>query len=662
MKTFYCFFAGILLSFSVTAYGNYQADPEDHGFMDQLPAEFYDYSGHPNTIYWPHTNNQATHLKIYGPDTHQALINKIFQAYIQGGRIIENLFEVDNPPVVRIYLVKEINQPNVFAQARIAEGIEVILIEDGPYTEHSFLHEYMHTMQHVSGASPGLGLLGALTYNITGAGRWFVEGPPQFAPLITGAPNSWIDKELLYSNGGTKGRFLQAIRQAHGKSLVDRQELASLFWYYYFKKVHGGNQNKLRDAIRSYKDNGFKNEGMDWFNFKDYWHDFALSHVNKPGDKTGVWENLDSNFSIVKGSALRNAEIVEFPTPFGDTVEMSPLSQKYFLVERLDKAEGYVIFSLPDKSIPEGIEISAVLRRTDTSEETWETIFLDKNALGKHWSKRFPRQGEKHLENDAEIPYDKILFVVSNYNDEETLKIKPIITNHFANKYEGRGVELDSGLKYVMTGSSILGKARKGDGYRLVINEDELHTRALEMWFQRVPQIEFKDNDDKMNAKVLMYVRDNGKFRGDVYFKYIATKPEKVEKVGSRSVETGKIVLKRERKKNFYDTPNRFKMTLDQEDLLIMFGADVKAAAVFTKMIEDVVKTKYKKGTFGNNLSQLFLQTIALDTRAYDEDYETTYKRGRDDKGHYLKIKLAGDKMWFTLRETELAGFQKIIK
>gem|GEM_PF-4316862 len=52
---------------------------------------------------------------------------------------------------------------------------------------------------------------------------------------------------------------------------------------------------------------------------------------------------------------------------------------------------------------------------------------------------------------------------------------------------------------------------------------------------------------------------------------------------------------------------------------------------------------------------------MAIDTRAYNQDYEVNYKRGRDDTGHYLKLRL-GESMWFVLRETQLAGFQKIIK
>jgi len=59
--------------------------------------------------------------------------------------------------------------------------------------------------------------------------------------------------------------------------------------------------------------------------------------------------------------------------------------------------------------------------------------------------------------------------------------------------------------------------------------------------------------------------------------------------------------------------------------------------------------------------SFIYQQTMAIDTRAYNQDYEVNYKRGRDDTGHYLKLRL-GESMWFVLRETQLAGFQKIIK
>ncbi|MBT4520675.1 MAG: hypothetical protein HOC23_11785 [Halieaceae bacterium] len=640
----------------------YEADPANYDLMDALPAQLYDYTGHPNSIYWLHTSTQAPNLQVFAPDTHSHQINKVLDAAAQGGTIIEDLFEMTGAPSVHVYLVKAIDDSNHNAITTQVKGQLVILLSENDYTEHTFLHEYMHAVQRASGKHPYASAIGAFRSNVSDYGasrRWYVEGPPQFAPLITGAPDDWVNKDQLYGTG-IKGRFLQAIRQAHGKSMVQRGELASLFWYYYFKEVHGGAISGLKDGINNYADQGYNNESMNWFDFKDYWHDFALAHVNKPGDKTGVWETIDHNFSTISASAFDTGEFIDLPVPFGDTVEMLPLSQKYFRVVNMDEAHGYVVFSLPDEEIPEGIEISALLRRTDSQDENWEAIRLDESALGKHWSMRFPVKGESYLENDADVPYDKIAFVISNYSDSDTHSIKPIITNHFRTKYEGRGVETKSGVKYVLTGTSILGVPRKGDGYRLVINKDEIRTRSLEMWFQRFPQIEFDTQDDDLDAKALMYVRDNGKFKGDVYFKYVAIRPEKVEKENGREVEEGKIVLIRERKDNFYTTPNLFKVTLDQQDLLIMFASDPKAIAAFTKKIEDVVKTKYGKGSFGGTLSQLFQQTMAIDTRAYGQEYEVSYKRGQDNKGHFLRIKLA-ESMWFTLRETELAGFQKNI-
>jgi len=61
---------------------------------------------------------------------------------------------------------------------------------------------------------------------------------------------------------------------------------------------------------------------MSWFNFRDYWHDFALSHLNIPGDKTGIWDTLDPDFALVTASARAKAEIVKLPASFGDVVEL----------------------------------------------------------------------------------------------------------------------------------------------------------------------------------------------------------------------------------------------------------------------------------------------------------------------------------------------------
>jgi hypothetical protein len=642
---------------------NYQADPALYDLMDELPAALFSYTGHPSSMYWPKQVSAAPHLRIYAPDTQEQATNRVIAAYQQGGRILEDLFQAGSLDEVKVFIVEEITSSNDGAQALRVSGELVIMIELSNYTEHSFLHEYMHILQRMTGAHPydqGLGALLANTSDYDQNRRWYVEGAPQFAPLITGAPDNWINKPLLYQGGDNSGRFSQAMRQAHGKSLVHREELASLFWYYYFMKVHSGSQPQLGSAMLSYRDNGFDNEGMSWFSFGDHWHDFALSHLNIPGDKTGVWDTLDGNFGMVDASARDEAEVVLLPSPFGDVVELDTLSQKYFSVEGLSDANDYVIFSLPDKEIPEGVEISAVLSRTDTGQETWKTVPITESSLGEHWFMRFPMNGEPKIDADSNIPYNDIIFVVSNYSDTDDQDLNMVITNHLREKYEGRGVELETGTQYIMTGTSILGVPRKGDGYRLVIEDDEIHTRSLQAWFQRDPILEF-DTEDDLNRKALTYTRDNGVFSGDVYFKYIGMRPEEVEEIGGRMVESGKLIVNRERKENFYDTPNLFKIVLDQQDLLIMFGADVKAATAFTRQIEKIVATKYDTGTFGGTLSQLFQQTMAIDTRAYNQDYEVNYKRGRDDTGHYLKLRL-GESMWFVLRDTQLVGVQKIIK
>jgi hypothetical protein len=642
---------------------NYEADPALYDLMDRLPATLFSYTGHPSSIYWPQQVPAAPHLTIYAPDTQDQATNRITAAYQQGGQILEELFQASSLDEVKVFIVEEINSSDDRAQARRVSGELLIMMEVADYTEHSFLHEYMHILQRMTGAHPYDRGLGGFLDNTIDSGvnqRWYVEGPPQFAPLITGAPDDWINKPQLYQGINNRGRFAQAMGQAHDKSLVDRQELASLFWYYYFFKVHSGSQAQLSNAILSYRDSGFDNEGMSWFDFQDYWHDFALSHLNLPGDKTGVWDSLETDFTMVNTSARDQAEVVQLPEPFGDEVKLKVLSQKYFSVGGLSDANDYVIFSLPDKEIPEGVEISAVLSRSDDSpENTWEVVPITESSLGEHWFMRFPIDGEAKLDADSDIPYNDIIFVVSNYSDTDEQGLNMVITNHLRDKYEGRGIELETGTQYTMTGTSILGVPRKGDGYRLVIEDDEIHTRTLQAWFQRDPIIEF-DTEDDLNRKALTYTRDNGVFRGDVYFKYIGMRPEKVEEIGDRKVESGKLIVNRERKENFYDTPNLFKIVLDQQDLLTMFGADVRAATAFTRQIEIIVDTKYDTGTFGGTLSQLFQQTMAIDTRAYNQDYEVNYKRGMDDTGHYLKLRL-GESMWFVLRDTQLAGFQKII-
>lgn len=80
-----------------------------------------------------------------------------------------------------------------------------------------------------------------------------------------------------------------------------------------------------------------------------------------------------------------------------------------------------------------------------------------------------------------------------------------------------------------------------------------------------------------------------------------------------------------------------------------MFGGDPKAVAKFVSEIEKIVKTKYESGTYGHTLSQLFQQTIAIDTRQYNHEYDIKYKRGKDEDGPYLMIRL-GESMWFYLR------------
>ena len=658
----------LLVGSSCATARDYEADPSLYALMDAIAggltsdglADLFAYNQDPATIYWPHTIAGASHITFYGPDTQLETVNRAIAAYQQGGQVLESLFQAGVPPRVKVFIVAALKSANVRAQATRVGGEYVILIQPAEYTEHSFLHEYMHILQRAVNAHPYASAMDAFLASAEdeAAWKWYVEGPPQFAPLITGAPDSWINKPLLYSSG-IKGRFQQALSQAHGKSMVDRQELASLFWYYYFKKVVGGSPGALSSAMLAYRDHGFSNEGMSWFDFQEYWHDFALAHLNVPGDKTGVWEALDSNFGMVDGSARDHGEFVEMPVPFGDKVELKPLSQKYFVVDYLEEANEHVVFSLPDKEIPEDVRISAVLRRTDLPEETWAVVPIEEADLAEHGFMRFPLDGEKDLESDADIPYDKIIFVLSNASDSERRDLELVITNHLAKKYEGRGVELASGTKYVMTGASILGKPRKGDGYRLFVEDDEIHTRSLEAWFQREPLLEF-DQGDALSRKALNYMRDNGVFRGDVYFKYIGLRPEKVKKIGGRTVEEGKLLVERQRKENFYDTPNLFKIKLDQEDLLIMFGGDVKAATAFTRKIENIVETKYRKGSFGGTLKQLFQQTMAIDTRAYNQAYEVNYKRGSDEKGKYLKIRL-GESMWLVLRETELAGLKKIV-
>ena len=633
--------------------GVLQGDPSAHQeFMDTLPATFLSYTGEPSSEYRAWTYSANPELVVYAPDQgYPSPQLRVWNAYGQGEFLIRELFEVVNLSIeVQVYIVQDITaDPNATALATKKSGVNVILIEDGPYTEHSFLHEYMHIIQQAADARQNSGMLGALIENLfpeiyNTTQRWYVEGPPQFAPLITAAPPVWVNKDKLYND-----RFSQAIRGAHGKSLTEREEVASLFWYYYFLKVHGRSRSELGEAMLSYRDSGFDHRNMDWFNFDDYWYDFALSHVNKPGDKTGIWETIDSDFQLITDSALDGAERIDLPTPFGeDPIEMRPLSQKYFYIQGLAAANNYVTFTLPDKQIPDGIKMSAILRRPDDS---WESILLDESELGEKWTKRFPINGEKVLQNDASVAYSEIAFVISNSDDADTQNVNAIISSQFSNKYEGRGVEIESSnTNYIMTGTSFSIKPKTGDGFRLVVDDEEIHTRAFELWFRRDPLPEI--GNENLDTKALRYIHDHGKFRGDVYFKFKNLVPEEVVRENSGLVEKGKWILNRDRKEDFYeDVPNRFVVTLDQKDLLIMAaGGGPKAMAAFTKQIEDVVNTEYGPGTFGHNVKQLFQQTIALDTRAYGQDYEITYERGSDENGNFLKIKLASN-MWFMLRE-----------
>lgn len=604
-------------------------------------------SGQGDGRYQRYIEQGAANLHLYAPanspvkqailDAHQQSIAPLLEVFGASG----------NPPTFIVILVEDCGDPNASGITRKrtfnldlldplrADPLYIAIEQSVTHPEHTYLHEAMHFLQRTTNKHSG-----------DSHARWYVEGPAQFAPIIANAPDSWINKDLLYSDGNN-GRFHQAISQAHGKSMLKRGELAAFFWHYYFKKVHGNSLNRLETAFNSYVNSGYNNEGMSWFSFKDYWHEFALSHINKPGDKTGVWANIDANFSSISASSLDKPAIVIFPNPFGKTITMPPLSQKFYEVANTSiSANNYVIFSLPDKDIPEGIEISAVLKRAGS--DNWEAILLDKEKLGKHWTIRFPVDGKKYLENDTEIPYEEIAFVISNYSDSETLKLKPVITNHLHQKYKGRGVETKSGVKYFLTGTSIQGKPKTGDGFRITFKEDKIHTRALELWFRRSPEIDYGDED--LDAKAMKYIHDHGKFKGDVYFKYIAIRPEKVTfQGGGNFTEEGKLVVKRERKENFYDTPNLFKVELDKEDLTILSVGGEKTQAAFVKQIEDTVKKKYSKGSFGHTQKQLFSQTMAIDTRAYNEEYELSYKRGEDIYGHYLKIKL-GESMWFTLR------------
>ena len=632
----------VLMTVPLSAAEDYKVTPAAHKeFMDTLPATFLSYTGEPSSEYRAWTSSANPELVVYAPDQgYPSPQLRVQNAYAQGSFLIRELFEVVNLEV-QVYIVQDIiAESNPTGQYDLIGGVHVILIEDGPYTEHTFLHEYMHSVQRAADAWTR----GSLFQDYDTTQRWYVEGPPQFAPLITAAPPVWVNKDKLYND-----RFSQAIRGAHGKSLTAREEVASLFWYYYFLKVYGRSRSELSEAMLNYRDSGFDHRNMDWFNFDDYWHDFALSHVHKPGEKTGIWETIDSNFQSIADSALDEAEQVDLPTPFGeDPIEMLPLSQKYFYVQGLAAANNYVTFTLPDKQIPDGIKMSAILRRPDDS---WESILLDESALGEKWTKRFPIDGEKVLQNDASVSYSEIAFVISNSDDADTQNVNAIISSQFSNKYEGRGVEIESSnTNYIMTGTSYSIKPKTGDGFRLVVDDEEIHTRAFELWFRRDPLPEIGNED--LDTKALKYIHDHGKFRGDVYFEFKNLVPEEVVRENSGLVEKGKWILNRDRKEDFYeDVPNGFEVTLDQQDLLIMVaGGGPKAMAAFTKQIEDVVTTEYGPGTWGHNIKQLFQQTIALDTRAYGQDYEITYERGKDENGNFLKIKLASN-MWFMLRE-----------
>ena len=690
-----------ILSWPSLAVGQYSVIPETHReVMDDLAfgAVYLNDDGSENSAYRPWLNTAAPELVVWAPSgqPYPNARTRIENAYAQGAFLIREMFEAENTPFeVHVYVVEDITGytarafqrdlngciltpannlaelitqgvqlPNATTAIEALEGIgmwcredlkNIIQIEaDHPFIEHSFLHEYMHLVQQVTDAHPLEASLWDEIVHILDDGatykdtqRWYVEGAPQFAPILTSAPDAWINKELLYRGDA---RFRGGIAYAHGKILTQRQDAASLFWYYYYAKVLGHDRRQLGQAFLRYRDSGFDYQHLEMLDVADYWHDFGLAAINKPGDKTGVLEELDSDFQLISESALDNAVQVQLPVPFGeDPVVISEYSQKYFQVTSLAEVNNYVTLTLPDKQIPEGIEISAILHRADGR---WEAIRLDESALGQQWTKRFPVDGEPRLSGDTDVPYSEIAFVITNSGDVEQ-SVNLIISSQLFSKYEGRGVELDaSSTQYIMTGTKSTDRPRTGDGFTVTIDEEEIHTNAEDLWFRRDPVPDV--GNESLDLKALRYIHDHGKFRGDVYFEFKNLVPEEIVREQGQLVEKGKWIVNRQRRENFYDdVPNLFKVTLDKQDLLIMTaGGGLTALAALTKQIEDVVNTEYAPGTFGHTRRQLFQQTIALDTRQYGQDYEVTYQRGEDDNGKFVKIRMGDSSYsWLVLRE-----------
>jgi len=165
-------------SLAQTAGRNYEADPALYDLMDGLDATFFTYTGHPSSIYWPKQVPAAPHLTIYAPDTQTEATNRITAAYQQGGQILEDLFQASSLDEVKVFVVEEITNATESARATTVSGELVILVEIADYTEHSFLHEYMHILQRMTDSHPyadGLGGFLDIAFDSGDIQKWYVE-------------------------------------------------------------------------------------------------------------------------------------------------------------------------------------------------------------------------------------------------------------------------------------------------------------------------------------------------------------------------------------------------------------------------------------------------------------------------------------------------------
>ena len=229
-----------LLPLNVWARDYKADDPDLYELMDNIPGELFPFATD-STIYKEQFSG-GPNIHIYAPDDRINSANKVLEACNASYNKYMDLFQMGGQnPVVHIFVIKTHADGEHGRAANSPDGTGYLVTiaagaSDNIY--HTTIHELMHVFQRAKGLRKQ-----GTTH------RWFVEGPAQFSPIIVGAPEHMVNKRIVYFESIGNGRFEQAVKQAHGKSMVNRQELACLFWYYYFKKTAGGSLPTLSSTF-----------------------------------------------------------------------------------------------------------------------------------------------------------------------------------------------------------------------------------------------------------------------------------------------------------------------------------------------------------------------------------------------------------------------------